>query len=119
MMLLALLLPAEGMILVLRNNLNREVGVNCEVEGTSPGDYRLVFPSNTYAMDIGFGSNDFTGMRYQCVFAATDKPRTVLEVFVGTGGAGNAPCHCAGAQCPWSITEAGFSCNGYFHAWGN
>jgi len=70
---------------------------------------------------VGDGGANFSGLRYSCTFASMGKPNTVLEVFSGTGGAGNGPCQCAGVVCPWSITLGGFSCNGgrFSHGWGS
>lgn len=109
----------EGMSAVLMNKMNQNVGITCYKEGGDFG-YRIVTPGHSYIFEIG-DAKDFPGRKYACSFAATGKPQTVLDVFLGTGGLNNEPCECVGDFCPWFVTNDGFSCNfnHFTHGWGN
>lgn len=109
----------DAMTVVLVNNMNQEVSITCTYGGSWPGpdDSRVVAPSGTYDIVIAGSGGDFTGVKYTFGFQTAGLQRAIVQVFLGTGGSGNEPCHCVGNECRWTITNIGFACPDYRHGW--
>lgn len=102
---------ADAMTLTFKNNVGREVGIACSMEGTV-GHNVVTVPGQLYSYPLPDPKQ-----KYSCQFATTGKVSpVVVHVWQGAGG---KPCNCVEPTCAWTVTDVGIGCvNGfYFQAW--
>ena len=91
--------------------------LHCTLNGNDLGQQELM-PFNRFVDK--FDPSFFGGDLFTCVFAASGKPTTTIDVYKGYAFA-HRPCECLGIDyCFWQVLDDGFYCNTKFiQGWGN